>query len=598
VRAEQALRDSEERYRAVSELTSDLAYGFRVERDGSLVREWITEALSQVTGYSAAELEAKGGWVGVIHPDDWPAAQRHTQKLLSGQKHAYELRIITKDGQLRWLHDSGYPVRDGAQGRIVRIYGAARDITESKRAEETLRQYETIVSTVSDPISYVDSDYVYRAVNETYAQFAKKPRAKIAGMHVAELLGVEVFEEQVKPYLDRCLAGEEVHYQAWFPVPDEQPRYMDVGYFPVCEPDGSAAGAVVASRDMTEHKQVEDALQRERDLVTKVMDTSPVGIVVFDPQGTIIFANLLLQQMASQVGVTTIIGRAYNDHLWQSFGSDGVPVADEELPFAQVMESGEPVYNIEHEIRLPGATRLVLSSNAAPVYDELGRIDRVVVTTEDVTLRRQAEAQLEEAAASAERERIARELHDAVTQTLFSVAAISEALPRVWERDPEEARHGLEELRLLTQGALAEMRTMLLELRPAALLEHELGVLLHQLADAMMGRTRMPVTTEVAGECALPADVRIALYRIAQEALNNISKHARATQARLSLHCEPGQARLRVSDDGLGFDREAGQGQQLGLEIMRERAQAIGAAFSIDSLPGHGTQVEVVWLGH
>jgi PAS domain S-box-containing protein len=463
--------------------------------------------------------------------------------------------------------------------------------------EKTLRQYETIANTVSDPISYVDRRYVYRAVNETYASFAKMARAEIVGLHVAQLLGAEVFEEQVKPHMDRCLAGEEVHYQAWFPVPDEQPRYMDVGYYPVCEPDGSVAGVVVASRDMTERKQIEEALQRERDLVTKVMDTSPVGIAVFDPQGRIVFANQLLQQMASQVGVATIIGRAYNDPMWQSVGSDGAPLDEEVLPFVQVVGSGGPVYNIEHGVQLPGGARLFLSSNAAPVHDEAGRIDRVVVTTEDVTQRREAEAQLEEAAASAERERIARELHDAVTQTLFSVAAISEALPRVWERDPVEAWQGLEELRLLTQGALAEMRTMLLELRPAALLEHELGVLLRQLADAMMGRTRMPVTTELADDCALPADVRIALYRIAQEALNNIGKHGRATQATLSLRCEPRQARLHVSDDGRGFDLEVAQAHQLGLRIMRERAEAIGAEFSIDSRPGHGTQVEVVWPG-
>mgnify|MGYP001814919063 FL=1 len=370
---------------------------------------------------------------------------------------------------------------------------------------------------------------------------------------------------------------------------------MDVGYFPVREPDGSVAGVVVASRDMTERKQVEEALQRERDLVTKVMDTSPVGIAVFDSQGRIIFANLLLQQMASLVGVTTVIGRAYNDPMWQSVGGDGEPLPDQILPFTQVVSSGRPVYNVEHEFTLPSGTRLLLSSNAAPLFDELGQIDSVVVTTEDITQRRQAEAQAEEAAASAERERIARELHDAVTQTLFSVAAISEALPRVWQRDPDEARRGLEELRWLTQGALAEMRTMLLELRPAALLEHELDVLLHQLADAMMGRTRMPVTTEVGGDCNLPAEVRVALYRIAQEALNNVSKHSRATQAELSLFCEPGGARLRVSDDGLGFDPEQAGAHRLGLTIMYERAQAIDATLNIFSTPGRGTQVEVLW---
>jgi signal transduction histidine kinase len=170
-------------------------------------------------------------------------------------------------------------------------------------------------------------------------------------------------------------------------------------------------------------------------------------------------------------------------------------------------------------------------------------------------------------------------------------------MPRVWERDPEEAKRGLEELRWLTQGALAEMRAMLLELRPATLMEHKLGVLLRQLTDAMMGRTRMPVTTTVVGDCELPADVQIALYRIAQEALNNITKHARASQAKVSLTSESGQVRLRISDDGIGFDSPTVSAHHLGLEIMRERAEAIGATLRIESQPSHGTRIEVEWRG-
>jgi signal transduction histidine kinase len=168
-------------------------------------------------------------------------------------------------------------------------------------------------------------------------------------------------------------------------------------------------------------------------------------------------------------------------------------------------------------------------------------------------------------------------------------------LPAVWERDHAEARRGLEELRQLTQGALAEMRTLLLELRPSALTEQRLDVLVPQLTEAMTGRTRMPITTQVTGDCTLPAEARIALYRIAQEALNNIVKHARASMATVELHCRPGYARLRISDDGRGFDPATVQRGQLGLDIMRERAQATGAELRIESQRGGGTDVLVEW---
>jgi two-component system nitrate/nitrite sensor histidine kinase NarX len=204
-------------------------------------------------------------------------------------------------------------------------------------------------------------------------------------------------------------------------------------------------------------------------------------------------------------------------------------------------------------------------------------------------------AQAEQSAAAAERSRLARDLHDAVTQTLFSSSLIAEVLPRLWERDPDEGRRRLSELRELTRGALAEMRTLLMELRPSALAEAGLADLLRQLAESITGRARVPVTLAVEGECKLEAGVKVALYRIAQEALNNVAKHAGATAATLRLSCQPEGVRLCVADDGLGFDPESLPPDSLGLGIMRERAETIGAALTIESQPGAGTEITVLW---
>jgi two-component system nitrate/nitrite sensor histidine kinase NarX len=201
----------------------------------------------------------------------------------------------------------------------------------------------------------------------------------------------------------------------------------------------------------------------------------------------------------------------------------------------------------------------------------------------------------EESAAAAERNRLARDLHDAVTQTLFSAGLIAEVLPRIWERKPDEGRRRLDELRELTRGALAEMRTLLLELRPSALVEVPLGDLLRQLGESITGRARVPVAVEIEGDCTVPVEVKVALYRIAQEALNNIAKHAGASRASVSLHCQAKGVALRVSDDGRGFDASDISPQSLGVGIMRERAQAIGAELEIESAPGEGTQIAVVW---
>ena len=187
-------------------------------------------------------------------------------------------------------------------------------------------------------------------------------------------------------------------------------------------------------------------------------------------------------------------------------------------------------------------------------------------------------------AASQERSRLARDLHDAVTQTLFSASLIAEVLPGLWENDPAEGRLLLGELRQLTRGALAEMRTLLLELRPAALVEANLGDLLRQLAESVSGRSGIPVAVSLEG-CPvpdLPAEVHVALYRIAQEALNNVVKHAQAHRVEITLRCsrehegaKPGvsvRVELRISDDGRGFDPATVSPDHLGLGIIRERA--------------------------
>jgi ligand-binding sensor domain-containing protein/nitrate/nitrite-specific signal transduction histidine kinase len=205
-----------------------------------------------------------------------------------------------------------------------------------------------------------------------------------------------------------------------------------------------------------------------------------------------------------------------------------------------------------------------------------------------------------------ERSRLARDLHDAVTQTLFSASLVAEALPNTWEKNPQEGRGLLQELRNLSRGALAEMRTLLLELRPAALLETRLDDLLRQLGEAASGREGIPVTVQIEGEAelrqaALPPDVQIALYRITQEALNNVIKHARAHLATVRLcYCPENQAEpvhvlLSICDDGRGFDPAQLPHNRLGLGIMQERVQAIGGTLTIESQPGHGTQVTVVW---
>ncbi|MCA2002897.1 MAG: histidine kinase, partial [Chloroflexi bacterium] len=220
---------------------------------------------------------------------------------------------------------------------------------------------------------------------------------------------------------------------------------------------------------------------------------------------------------------------------------------------------------------------------------------RIAERTEELNL---ANERLREKAAqdavAAERTRLARDLHDAVTQTLFSTTLIADVLPDIWEMNPAEGRRRLEELRQLTRGALAEMRTLLVELRPNALIEVPLPTLLRQLTEALSARARIHIRFIAEGERSLPADAQVGLYRIAQEALNNVFKHSKAEEAIVNLRMGD-SVRLTIADNGVGFDPSAVAADHLGVKIMRERAEAIGAKLSVYSEPGEGTQISVVW---
>ena len=195
-----------------------------------------------------------------------------------------------------------------------------------------------------------------------------------------------------------------------------------------------------------------------------------------------------------------------------------------------------------------------------------------------------------------ERQRFAQNLHDAINQSLFSAGLIAEVLPRLWERDPNEALHSLEDLRRLIRGAAAEMRTLLTELRPSTLIDTDIGDLLLILGNAFSSKTNIPVDVTVSRERDLPIKTHETLYRICQEALNNIAKHAKASLVEINVWFTTKGLKLSIRDNGCGFDpTKEKSSDHFGLKMMRERAESIGAVLNIYSQPGSGTEISVIW---
>ncbi|MBE7552517.1 MAG: PAS domain S-box protein [Anaerolineales bacterium] len=341
---------------------------------------------------------------------------------------------------------------------------------------------------------------------------------------------------------------------------------------------------------------IEQKLIAERDFIAAILDTVDALIIVLDREGRTIRFNRTCEE-------TT--GYTFDEVRDQPFWNLFLISAEVEPVRAVLAELRADRISNRHEaywLTRDGRKRLIAWSNTA-LLDDNGEVDYIICTGIDITERRLAETQTQRLAALEERQRLARELHDAVTQTLFSASLIAEVLPEMWERDPARSRRLLQDLKQLSRGALAEMRTLLLELRPAALREAKLGDLIRQLAEAFTGREGVPVTVELDRQGAFPGDMQVSLYRITQEALNNIAKHAGASRVTIQLQRTPGgsgplkRVELKISDDGCGFDPASVPLDHLGLGIMRERAEAIGATLDIISRPSRGTQIKVKWKG-
>lgn len=471
-------------------------------------------------------------------------------------------------------------------------------------------------------IAILDRDFRIQRYNPTWGDFALL-YAPLTGAPLAP--GVGYFdhlpgsEASILPLFTRALAGETVRADAVRLESGGIVTHWDIVLAPLTE-DATIVGILNVAVDVSEQVllrqtleqlvaartrelqvlldvsatanrslNLDETLQKTLDLIVSLVQASRAGVLLRDERTTeLIPLTLRPHQVLESADLSTMIT------VCQS-----------------VMASGEALYiapDAERGLREPGAL-LPIQLRDSPmgvlviIGPEGGSFspaqlalfqsiaDQLSIAIENARLF----AQAERAAVAAERNRLARDLHDAVTQTLFSANMIADVLPRLWERNPQQARHRLEELRQLTRGALSEMRTLLVELRPAALVDTDLGDLIGHQVNAFVARTRL--TVEYDRNCVHnpPVEVKEAFYRIAQEAFNNIAKHAEATQVTVRLSCLPDSVEVSIEDNGVGFDPQSSHFDGMGLGIMRERARNVGAQLDVSSQAGGGARLRLLW---
>jgi PAS domain S-box-containing protein len=265
------LRESEERYRIVSEIISDFTISYRVDENGTVSQEWVTDAFDHITGYTASERSARGGWRALCHPDDIAAAIRHFESVLHrGESVVFEVRIVRKEGDKRWLRTYLRPIWDKHRKRIEKIVLAGQDITEKKLAEEKVDQESSfrraIESSMRAGVMAVDTKGKQIYVNPAFAE--------MLGWSVEELLNREppfVYWpeseiESIRDAFQKTINGvaPKDGFELVFRRHNGDRLNVLVTISPLLDGAGRAMGWLAVVYDNTERKKTEDALRRSQ----------------------------------------------------------------------------------------------------------------------------------------------------------------------------------------------------------------------------------------------------------------------------------------------------------------------------------------------
>lgn len=395
--AEAALHKSEERFRILSELITDYAYSIAVHADGTTSIEWITEAFTQITGFTPEEVEAEGQWQLVVHPDDHGFVAERVEALYAGQEDIREYRIVTKSGETRWLREYVKPIWTETHERIVRIYGAAQDITVQKQAEMTLREsesrYRSVTESAADAIIIVDSAGKITSWN-TSAERLFGHKAEEVLEEPLTMLMPERFRERHEQGMRRLrstgehVLGQTIELQGLRKNGEEFPSELSLSTWTI---RGEIHfGAII--RDITERKKAQEALAKERNLLRTLIDNIPDYIFVKDQEGRFILSN---RAHAAGAGVTPeeLVGKKAEevfavDDAQQLHGDDEV-----------VLQTGQMLVNQERFTSNQNGEKKWVLTTKVPLRDRQGTITGLVGITRDVTERKQVEEKLKRSTA-------------------------------------------------------------------------------------------------------------------------------------------------------------------------------------------------------
>ncbi len=612
-RAEEALRHSEERFRAIADLVPDLLWS----NDASGAASWYNRRWFEYTGLNIGESK-EYGWLYSVHPDDREASvQAFLAAIDSGQPLRLEHRIRGRDKAYRWFLVQANPLCDD-EGRIARWFGAATDIDEQRTALEALGESEVRYRSLTESSSSIvwTSDKTGAIVEEipAWEEFTGQTYREYRGFGWIEALHPE--DRPPDTLWEELVASD--------PAPMEEEyrlRHRDGGYrrvvmrgIPIIDKGGETREWVGTIFDVEDNRRAAEEredlrreTERERARLQTILQQMPGGVFIADASGRFVLTN---------EGGKRIYGRnigSVEECIRHSRSyPDGGELPPERDPLARALR-GEAVTDIRCYTVRPDGTHRVVRVNSAPVRDEGGNVVAAVKAFDDVTERVRAEEerdrmrgreqkaheQVEEAerrlayyaGAREERQVISRELHDRVAHSIAVVRQNLELYEVLRDRNPEAAAKKMELAKAEAKASLKSTRDLSMMLRRS---EVEEGI---TKALASLEETTVPMgihyeSTIRGDESLVPPHVGNQIFLVLREAVRNAVSHSDCEHVTVGMDITKERVIGTVEDDGQGFEPDEVRANG-GLRSMEERASLVGGEFRLSSAPGGGAKIEV-----
>ncbi len=636
MRAEAALRESEQRRQLAQEAGEVGIFDWDIAAD----RTYWSETMWKFYGEEQTNINPdEAFWSAHLHEDDRERVKANLQRVVGshGVEFRDEFRIVRSDGTIRWI-EARARVSRNESGKAIRVFGVNLDITSRKLTEEKIRasdkQLRLVTGSIPALISYVDRNEHYRFANERFTDWFGIPTDEVIGKGPRDVFGVSAYKV-LKPWINDALSGKKCTFETLLSYKGIGDRYVSISYIPDIGADGQVYGYYGLTHDLTDLRRSQELLRSSEERIVLITDSfTDYAIFSTDIDGRIDSWNK---------GAETIFGYSREEVLGRSYEFVFTPEDTARDVWKKEMRNSRLKGRAFYEgwrLKKDGS-RFFASAVMAPLYvgktltgyakivsdltekkrqaEELQRAHdelelRVKERTKELDelntalVQEMREREIAEklriellgrlvSSQEFERRRFARDLHDQMGQQL---TALRLKIASLHELSPQDEQYQVRVHRLqeIAERIDSEISFLAWELRPAALDDLGLRDAIKAFVNEWSRHHEISADFQTAGisKYRLDREVETHLYRITQEALNNIAKHADAKHVTVLLEKREQNIMLIIEDDGKGFDaakKYISSESGLGLVGMGERAALAGGEIEIESGRGKGTTIFV-----